>query len=214
MGDGYADIRKKNIVSEVLKKGKGKNVLELGSTSWNFFVDFPNYAPAHLTCINISEKELEAGIALSLEKGTAKYCIHDFKVMDAHKMDFSDNTFDIIFGDAILHHLNFDVAARELCRVLKPGGEIVFVEPLARNPVGKLVRRLTPDARTPDEKPLDKEEFSILKKYFYLNNSYLQFFYVPAAVISKYLFKSARNPVMYVADKVDCFLEKIFKKTA
>lgn len=212
-GKGYADIRKKNIVSEVLKKGKGKNVLELGSTSWHTFIDFRNYAPAHLTCINISEKELEKGIAMSTKMCTGKYCRHDFKVMDAHNLEFPDGTFDIIFGDAILHHLNFEMAVKELYRVLRSDGEIVFVEPLARNPVGKLVRRLTPNARTPDEKPLDKEEFLILKQYFSLENSYLQLFYVPATVVSKYIFKKAENPVMYAADKVDCFLERIFRKT-
>lgn len=212
-GQGYADIREKNIVSGVLKKGKGKNVLELGSTSWHTFIDFHNYAPDHLTCINISEKELEKGIAMSAKLCTRKYCQHEFQVMDAHNLEFPDGTFDIIFGNAILHHLNFETALKELYRVLKPDGEIVFVEPLARNPVGKLVRRLTPDARTPDEKLLDKEEFLILKRYFNLENSYFQLFYVPASVVSKYIFKSAENPVMYVADKVDCFLERIFRKT-
>lgn len=212
-GPGSADIRKKNIVSGVLEKGKGKNVLELGSTSWHSYVDFQNYAPDRLTCINISEKELEKGIALSAEMDTGKYCRHDFKVMDAHNLEFPDGTFDIVFGEAILHHLNFGTAVRELYRVLKPDGEIVFVEPLARNPVGKLVRRLTPDARTPDEKPLDKEEFLILRKYFNLENSYLQLFYVPAAVMSKYIFKKAKNPVMYAADRLDCFLERMFRKT-
>lgn len=212
-GTGYAEARKKAIVSEVLKKGKGKAVLELGSTSWHSFIDFRNYAPDSLTCINISEKELEKGIAMSVEMNTSRYCMHDFKVMDAHNLEFPDNTFDIVFGDAILHHLNFKTAVKELYRVLKPGGEIVFVEPLARNPVGKLVRRLTPDARTPNEKPLDKEEFGILKKYFNLENSYLQLFYVPASVMSKYIFKSAENPVMFIADKFDCFLERVFRKT-
>lgn len=212
--DGYAEAREKNIVSKVLKRGKGKNILELGSTGWDLFIDFQDYAPAHLTCVNISEKELDKGIAMSKIRDTKKYCQHDFRIMDAHCLDFPDNTFDMVFGDAILHHLNFGTAVEELYRVLKPGGEIVFVEPLARNPVGKLVRRLTPYARTPDEKPLDKEEFRILKGYFCLENVWLQLFYVPAAVLSKYLFKSPRNPVMYAADKVDCFLEKVFRKTS
>ena len=132
--------------------------------------------------------------------------------MDAHKLDFPDNTFDMVFGTGILHHLDTETAVKELYRVLKPDGEIVFGEPLARNPVGKIVRKLTPNARTPDEKPLDKKEFSIINTYFKMDNSFYQLFYVPVGVISKYLFKSAYNPLMRGADRLDHWIEKAFRK--
>ena len=210
---GYAEERKEKAVLEVLKRGKGKAVLELGSTSWQQFIDFESYAPDQLTCINISEKELKKGIKNAKKARTNQFCEHQFRVMDAHSLDFPDNSFDIVFGTGILHHLDFEVAVKEISRVLKNDGEMVFVEPLARNPIAKLVRKLTPEARTPDEKPLDKEEFRILSKYFKMDNSYFQLLYVPAGAISKYIFKSPNNPLTYIADKIDRFIEKIFKKT-
>lgn len=197
----------------MLRKGKDKSILELGSTSWKDFIDFEHFAPAQLTCINISERELEKGIALAKKKHTDRYCKHDFKIADAHNMDFLDNAFDIVFGTGILHHLNFETAVKEIQRVLKPGGEIVFVEPLARNPIGKFVRKRTPEARTPDEKPLDLEEFAILKNHFKLDNSYFQLFYVPAGVLSKHIFKAAKNPLMHMADRLDVMIEKLFRNT-
>ena len=57
--------------------------------------------------------------------------------MDAHDLQFEDGTFDFVYGDAILHHLNMVPALDEIFRVLKPNGKILFVEPLDVNPVGE-----------------------------------------------------------------------------
>jgi SAM-dependent methyltransferase len=62
--------------------------------------------------------------------------------MDAYDLQFEDGTFDFIFGDIILHHLNMVPALDEIFRALKPNGEILFFEPLDINPAGKLVRPL------------------------------------------------------------------------
>ena len=211
---GYAETRKKNVVCSVLKEGKGKCVLELGSISWKDYIDFNEYSPSELTCINISEKELNKGIAAAKKLKTDKYCEHTFEIMDAHNLRFPDNSFDVVFGTGILHHLDFETALKEISRVLKKDGSIVFVEPLARNPIAKLVRKLTPNARTPDEKPLDKKEFEILSNYFNLESSYFQLFYVLAGVVSGKIFKSPNNPLTFVSDKLDILIEKIFKKTS
>lgn len=37
-----------------------------------------------------------------------------------------------------------------------------FLEPLGMNPLINLYRKLTPDRRTPDEKPLDKRDFETI----------------------------------------------------
>lgn len=210
---GYSDERKKKAIADVLKRGKDKNVLELGSTSWKQYIDLAAYPPKDLTCINISEKELKKGIRASKRLKTGQYCSHTFQIMDAHHLEFSDDTFDIIFGTGILHHLDLETAVKEIFRVLKKDGEIVFLEPLGRNPVGRLIRRLTPEARTPDETPLDKQHFRILEQYFDMDNSYYQLFYVPAGVISKHIFSSPYNPLTKAADRLDMWLERSLKKT-
>jgi len=47
----------------------------------------------------------------------------------AHFLPFEDESFDVIAGMGILHHLNVPVAGPELARVLRPGGKAVFLEP-------------------------------------------------------------------------------------
>jgi SAM-dependent methyltransferase len=51
----------------------------------------------------------------------------DGRVADAERIPYDDDTFDLVVGHAVLHHIP-DVAAafREVLRVLKPGGRFVF----------------------------------------------------------------------------------------
>lgn len=46
---------------------------------------------------------------------------------DATRLPFSDGSFDIVFGHAVLHHLpDLDASLAEMRRVLRPGGAIAF----------------------------------------------------------------------------------------
>lgn len=53
----------------------------------------------------------------------------DLKLISAEKMSFENNTFDCVVGIGALHHLNLDIAGKEISRVLKNGGKAIFLEP-------------------------------------------------------------------------------------
>ncbi len=89
-----------------------------------------------------------------------------FNVMDAESLDFKDETFDLICGTGILHHLNLDKAYSELARVLKPEGKAIFLEPLGHNPFINVYRKLTPNLRTADEHPLLMRDVKLGEKLF------------------------------------------------
>ncbi|MGL4306003.1 MAG: class I SAM-dependent methyltransferase [Mycobacteriaceae bacterium] len=51
----------------------------------------------------------------------------DGRVADAEGIPYADNTFDLVVGHAVLHHIpDVEQSLREVLRVLKPGGRFVF----------------------------------------------------------------------------------------
>lgn len=51
----------------------------------------------------------------------------DGRVADAEGIPYDDNTFDLVVGHAVLHHIpDVEVSLHEVLRVLKPGGRFVF----------------------------------------------------------------------------------------
>ncbi len=51
----------------------------------------------------------------------------DGRVADAERIPYDDNTFDLVVGHAVLHHIpDVRAAFAEVLRVLKPGGRFVF----------------------------------------------------------------------------------------
>jgi ubiquinone/menaquinone biosynthesis C-methylase UbiE len=51
----------------------------------------------------------------------------DGRVADAERIPYDDDTFDLVVGHAVLHHIpDLPAAFREVLRVLKPGGRFVF----------------------------------------------------------------------------------------
>jgi SAM-dependent methyltransferase len=51
----------------------------------------------------------------------------DGRVADAERLPYDDDSFDIVIGHAVLHHIpDLDQSFAEILRVLKPGGRFVF----------------------------------------------------------------------------------------
>jgi SAM-dependent methyltransferase len=86
--------------------------------------------------------------------------------MNAESSGFKDQVFDLVCGTAVLHHLNLNLACKEIKRVLKPEGKAIFLEPLGHNPLINLFRRLTPKIRTVDEQPFRLKDIELLQKQF------------------------------------------------
>jgi SAM-dependent methyltransferase len=199
----YRQLRRR-INAERLQYGHGKTVLEIGSTGWAGLAEY-GILPKELHCINISETELKKGEDLSVQNQNQP-CFH---VMDAHNLQFEDGYFDLVFGSSVLHHLDFVRALDEIRRVLKVGGKIHFFEPLGINPASKLVRRLTPQARTADERPLGFAELKKLRQRFRCEVHYEQMFSVPFGVLSRALYRNPDNPMMKAIFHLDRSLDRL-----
>ena len=143
--------------------GPGSSVLEFGCGP-GFFAPYLAGRGASVTGIDISETAIEQAKQRAIEQGVSGNLT--LKVMNAEALDFPAQSFDLICGVAILHHLDLDRAYAEIARTLKPGGRAVFLEPLGHNPVINLYRRLTPDLRTEDEHPLLIRDLTLADRYF------------------------------------------------
>lgn len=141
---------------------EGKRVLEYGcgTGSYAFYLARKG---AVVTGIDISDVAVRKARQQALDEGIPNI---DFRVMDAEKLDFQNDQFDLICGTAILHHLDLRRAFGELARVMKPGGRAIFVEPLGHNPLINLYRKLTPQFRTVDEHPLLFNDFQFARSFF------------------------------------------------
>jgi ubiquinone/menaquinone biosynthesis C-methylase UbiE len=120
---------------------------------------------AHVTAFDLSAGYLgEAG-----RRAAANRVRLDLVQADGHRLPFADATFDRVWGNAVLHHLDIDTAGRELLRVLRPGGVAVFCEPWGENPLLRWARRRLPyrgKQRTRDEEPLRQAQVRVLKHIF------------------------------------------------
>ena len=100
-------------------------VLEVGCGSGTFTGALASVFP-HLVAIDVAETLVEVA--------RSRHPAANVVVMDAHHLKFGDESFDLVVGCSVLHHLDWSAALREIHRVLKPGGRMRFSEPNLANP--------------------------------------------------------------------------------
>jgi SAM-dependent methyltransferase len=120
---------------------------------------------AHVTAFDLSWGYLSEARHRARANGVN---IH-FLQANGERLPFADGSFDCIWGNAILHHLNLPTAGPELFRILAPGGIAVFAEPWGENPLLNWARDRAPYSgkeRTPDERPIHREHVRLLRTIF------------------------------------------------
>lgn len=92
----------------------------------------------------------------------------EYRVENCERLSFKSESFTIVCGISILHHVDIKKTLKEAFRVLKPGGRIFFTEPNLFNPltfipanIGWLRRRLE---YSPGEMPLLRKDVEKILK--------------------------------------------------
>lgn len=143
--------RRIDLINKFLKLKAGDKILECGCASGDFteYLAGSINSNVSLTAIDISPAQIQ----IARNKVNNKNI--NFAIESITKMSFRDNTFDYIVGNSILHHLDLTVALKEMIRILKPGGKIIFFEPNMLNPHVWLALNIKPFRKfyqaSPDE---------------------------------------------------------------
>ena len=123
IGQGQVMGKMRKLLGSELDRGYDRS-LEIGAGTGYFSLNLLQAGVvSEATCTDISPGMVTtlAGNAqrLGLQVRTAR--------ADAESLPFSDESFDLVLGHAVLHHLpNLRRAFAEFHRVLRPGGRIVF----------------------------------------------------------------------------------------
>ena len=146
----------------ISEKAKRKTVLDYGCGSGTITQKIANSNPFRLNGIDISEVSINKAI----DEAKKLNLQIEYTVDNCEKTKFKENTFDLIFGSGILHHLNLEKSVDEINRILKNNGEMIFLEPLGTNPIINFYRKLTPKSRSVDEHPFLKKDFDFINSLF------------------------------------------------
>lgn len=123
--------RRAELLIKLSLMSAGKKVLELGCGT-GIFSDFFKKTGASVVVMDVSYNFLlqarKRNLGLIPITG------------DAGRLPFTKETFDIIVGSSVLHHLELQRCLPEINRVLRPGGNIAFAEPNMLNPQVALER--------------------------------------------------------------------------
>ena len=92
-----------------------------------------------VTCLNLSVKQNERNRGLSVEQGLAE----QIRVVDGsfEEIPAAENDYDLVWSqDAILHSARRERVLAEVQRVLRPGGQMIFTDPMQSDncPSGRL----------------------------------------------------------------------------
>lgn len=102
---------------------KGLAVLEIGCGLGTDGAQFAK-AGANYTGIDLTD----AAVDLARQRFELFQLLGTFRVADAERLNFPDNSFDLVYSHGVLHHTPDTAGAiREIHRVLRPGGKAVVM---------------------------------------------------------------------------------------
>ncbi|MEC4892502.1 MAG: class I SAM-dependent methyltransferase [Oscillatoria sp. PMC 1051.18] len=184
-------------ILEHLGDVQNKYLLDLGCGAGENSVYFAQKG-ANCLAADYSPKMVEVALQLA----TANQVQITGCTANAMQLDFSDNTFDIVYAANLLHHLpNPKIALKEMHRVVKLGGKVCFWDPLQHNPAINVYRRIATEVRTENERPLN------INLVNYVNSLFSQTIWDTFWLASLWIFLR-----FYFLERVDPNQERYWKK--
>lgn len=124
-----------SLVHETIIENEFIKILDLGCGDGHRTIEFLQYNNIAFTGIDISNEGIKK--ANKNKMGNSVYM-----VMDAEKLNFKSNSFDLIINYGSFSSLNMLVVWPQLLKVLKPEGSIIGIETIGDNPIFSLKRKI------------------------------------------------------------------------
>ena len=138
-GIDFGDVGRNQTLQKLLKALGTKpgevfgDALEIGSGTGYFSLNVMQEGLIE----RLVATDVSSGMLESLEANASHLGLSDrvtTQQADAERLPFDDESFDLVLGHAVLHHIpHLSVAFGEFNRVLRPGGAIVFCGEPSRN---------------------------------------------------------------------------------
>jgi len=131
-GEEIADASRRTVeymAARLTGLGPDSRVLDVGAGYGGAARHLARAFGCRVSALNLSEKENERDRAMNVEQGLD----HLIDVVDASFEDIpaGDGEFDLVWSqDAILHSGQREQVVKEISRVLRPGGEFIFTDPM------------------------------------------------------------------------------------
>jgi len=119
---------------------RDKIVLDYGCGNGIHFGFLVKSGAKKVVAIDLSERSLAIARERAAKRGIEEKI--EFLEMDCEKMDFPDNSFDIILDGGTFSSLDLRNVFPELARVLKSDGKVIGIETFGHNPIANLKRKL------------------------------------------------------------------------
>jgi SAM-dependent methyltransferase len=173
-GLGYEPLRRppdwfEQALLDAAEPLAGLDVLEVGCGHGELTM-FLLEAGARVTGLDIS-----AGMVELARRRTARFSKEgraEFVVAPAEKTGLAAESFDVVIGKLVLHHLDLRLAISEVERLLRPGGRAVFIETSSFNALLRAARRFLvgrfgiDQVGTTDEHPLTRRDVRAIARTF------------------------------------------------
>jgi ubiquinone/menaquinone biosynthesis C-methylase UbiE len=149
---------------------RGKAVLDLGCGSGGNVVILAERG-AQVVGVDISPDL----VAIAQQRIRSANLRATIKVGDAYNTGLPDESVDVIFCIALIHHLDIKIARDEMWRVLRKGGMVILKEPVRFSAFYARVRNMLPAQEdiSEYEHPLTQEELSLMTQTFQVDGTRL-----------------------------------------
>lgn len=190
---------------ELIGDIRGRDVLELGCGHGDLTMQLID-AGAQVVATDLSPGMVKAArerIARHRPESHAKLVTNS-----AERSEFAAESFDLVVGKWIIHHVDIPSALHEAERVLRPGGTAAFIENSGMNPVLRFARKRLvgrfgiPRLGTVDEHPLLAPDFELFDQIFDDAKAVWPDFYF-LRILDRQVFRQRWGPVSRAFRSVD-----------